>query len=57
MHPRQRDLHEPAYADVFIAPGQSVSKSLTVSMSNAAEDACQQATFTLDYTATARSSA
>ncbi len=45
------------YQNVVIAPGASVSKDLTVSMSNAAEDACQGATFTLRYLATARSAA
>ena len=45
------------YQDVVIAPGASVSRELTVSMSNAAEDACQGAAFTLRYLATARSAA
>ncbi len=46
-----------SYQDVVIVPGGSVSKDLTVSMSNAAEDACQGAVFTLRYLATARSAA
>jgi hypothetical protein len=46
-----------SYQNVFIAPGASVSKDLTVSMTNAAEDACQGASFTLRYLATARSAA
>ena len=46
-----------SYANVVIVPGGSVSKDLTVSMSNAAEDACQGAAFTLRYLATARSAA
>ena len=43
------------YTDVAVPPGQSVRKDLTVSMSNAAEDACKNAVFTLGYTATGRS--
>ena len=46
-----------SYQNVFLAPGGSVSKDLTVSMSNNAEDACQGASFTLRYLATARSAA
>ncbi len=46
-----------SYQNVVIAPGASVTKDLTVSMSNAAEDACQGASFTLRYLATARSAA
>ena len=45
------------YQDVVIAPGASVSRDVTVSMSNAAEDACQGAAFTLRYLASARSAA
>lgn len=45
------------YQDVVIAPGASVSREMTVSMSNNAEDACQGASFTLRYLATARSAA
>ncbi len=46
-----------SYSNVVIAPGASVSKDVSVSMSNAAEDACQGASFTLRYLATARSAA
>lgn len=46
-----------SYQNVLIAPGASVSKDLTVSMGNSAEDACQGASFTLRYLATARSAA
>ena len=46
-----------SYQNVVIAPGASVSRDVTVSMSNTAEDACQGASFTLRYLATARSAA
>jgi hypothetical protein len=46
-----------SYQNVVIAPGASVSKDLTVSMANAAEDACQGASFALRYLATAHSAA
>jgi uncharacterized protein YfaS (alpha-2-macroglobulin family) len=46
-----------SYTDVVIAAGGSVTRDLTVSMSNAAEDACQGAAFTVRYLATARSAA
>ncbi|GAB3661812.1 LEA type 2 family protein [Nocardioides korecus] len=39
-----------------IAAGSSVTKSVTVSMTNAALDACQGAVFTVSYAATAASS-
>ena len=45
------------YQGVFIAPGASVTRDLAVTMSNAAEDACQGAAFTLRYLASARSAA
>lgn len=43
-------------SDVVAANGGSVTKNVTVSMSNAANDACQGATFTLAYTAAGASS-